>query len=43
MGSRQVKAERAWERRWRGMVKKASLRYNTVKKVVVRGMVDRKL
>ena len=35
--------KRGWERGWKGMMKKASLRSNTVKKVVVRGMADRRL
>ena len=38
-----MKVKRGWEREWRGMVKKASLRSNTVKKVVVGGMADRKM
>ena len=37
MGSCQVKAKRGWEREWRGMVKKASLRSKTVKWVAVGG------
>lgn len=37
MRSCQVKAKRGWERGWRGMVKKASLRSNTVKWVAVGG------
>ena len=32
-----MKAKRGWERGWRGMVKKASLRSNTVKWVAVGG------
>ena len=35
--------KRGWERGWKGMMKKASLRSNTVKKFVVRGMADRRL
>ena len=35
--------KRGWEKGWRGMVKKASLRSNTVKQVAVRGMVDRRM
>ena len=31
--------KRGWEREWRGMVKKASLRSNTMKRVAVGGMV----
>ena len=38
-----VKAKRGWERGWRGMVKKTSLRSNTVKWVAVGGMVDRRV
>ena len=37
-----MKAKRGGERGWRGMVKKESLRSNTVKKVVVGGMADRR-
>ena len=36
----QVKVKRDWERGWRGMVKKASLRSNTMKWIAVGGMVD---
>ena len=32
-----MKAKRGWERGWRGMVKKAALRSNTVKWVAVGG------
>ena len=32
-----MKVKRSWERGWRGMVKKASLRSNTVKWVAVGG------
>ena len=37
-----MKAKRGWERGWKGMVKNASLRSNTVKWVAVRGMADRR-
>ena len=43
LGYCQVKAKRSWERGWRGMVKKASLRSNTVKWVAVKGMADRRV
>ena len=35
--------EKSWERGWRGMVKKVSLRANTMKRVAVRGIVDRRV
>ena len=39
----QVKVKRDWERGWRGIVKKASLRSKTVKWVAGGGMADRRV
>ena len=38
-----MQAKRGWEREWRGMVKKESLRSNTMKWVAVEGTVDRRV